>query len=77
MKHLKRFNESSEEKLYWEIPFNNVYYNNLPTIDFNRNYAKIIMDNLNNEWTGNLLNFSSEPPHWLDLNTNSGDKCVY
>jgi hypothetical protein len=76
MKHLKRFNESSEEKLYWEIPFDDEYYNDLPTVDFNRNYAKIIMDNLNNEWTGNLLNFSSEPPHWLDLNTNSGDKCV-
>jgi hypothetical protein len=45
MKHLKRFNESTE-KLYWEIPVDDEYYNDLPTVDFNRNYAKTIMDNL-------------------------------
>jgi len=73
MKHLKRFNESSEEKLYWEIPFDDEYYNDLPTVDFNRNYAKTIMDNLSNEWTGKLLRHSGV---WLDLNTNSGDKSV-
>jgi hypothetical protein len=80
MKHLKRFNESSEEKLYWEIPFDDEYYNDLPTVDFNRNYAKTIVDNLSSGWsilfkkkTGKLLRHSGV---WLDLNTNSGDKCV-
>jgi len=74
MKHLKRFNESSEEKIYWEIPFDDEYYNDLPTVDFNRNYAKIIMDNLNNEWTGKLR--GRHFGLWLDLNSNSGDKSV-
>jgi hypothetical protein len=73
MKHLKRFNESSEEKLYWEIPFDDEYYNDLPTVDFNRNYAKIIMDDLSDEWTGKLQRHSGL---WLDLSTNSGDKGI-
>jgi len=73
MKYLKRFNESSGEKLYWEIPFDDEYYNDLPTVDFNRNYAKTIMDNLSSGWTGKLLRHSGV---WLDLNTNSGDKGV-
>jgi hypothetical protein len=73
MKHLKRFNESSEEKLYWEIPFDDEYYNDLPTVDFNRNYAKTIVDNLSIGWTGKLVRHSGV---WLDLNTNRGYKCV-
>ena len=34
---------------------------------------KNIVDNLSSEWTGKLLRHSGV---WLDLNTNSGDKCV-
>ena len=71
MKHIKRFNESNEEKLYWEIPFDDEYYNDLPTVNFNPNYAKIIADNLNDEWTAKLLRHSCT---WLDLMTNDGSK---
>ena len=73
MKHLKKFNESTEEKLYWEIPDSDEGYNELNTVDFNRNYAKIILDTLCDEWIGKLVRHSGL---WLDLNTNSGDKSV-
>ena len=72
MKYLKRFNESTE-KLYWEIPFDDEYYNDLPTVDFNPNYAKNIIDNLDSSWTGKLLRHGGV---WLDLSTNSGDKSM-
>ena len=79
MKYLKRFNESTE-KLYWEIPFDDEYYNDLPTVDFNPNYAKNIIDNLDSSWTGKLLRHGyypdSEGGVWLDLSTNSGDKSM-
>ena len=80
MKHLKKFNESTEEKLFvlafgpdWEIPDSDEGYNELNTVDFNRNYAKIILDTLCDEWIGKLVRHSGL---WLDLNTNSGDKSV-
>lgn len=71
MKYLKTFNESSEEKLYWEIPFTDEYYNDLPCEDFNTNYAKSILTRLQDEWFGKLVRHSGV---WLDLTTNDGEK---